>query len=141
MVAVVGLAGELGEVDGQEGVYLDALFAHALEEGGGHLPAAYVVEDDAHADALAGTVDEGVGHEVAQRVVLEDVDVDVYVVTGGGNVAEQAVNEGVAVGVDADVVDAEGQRGVLVGKELDELFVAVVNLNVGLVDEAEHGAP
>ena len=73
VVAVVQLAGERREVDGQEGTYLDAFFTHALEVAAVHLPAAYVVVDDAHLHPVACPLDEGVSQEVAQGVVFNNI--------------------------------------------------------------------
>ena len=98
VVAVVGLAGERRETHGQERLYLDAGLAHALIEAVVHAPAAHVVEDDAHLNALSGLVDERIADETAQGVVFEDIDVDVDVVACLRNVAQQPDEEIVAAG-------------------------------------------
>lgn len=119
MVAVVHLVREAREAHRQEAPGLDTALRQALEEAAGHVPAAHVVVDEAHLDALAGLVDEGVGHEASHAVVVDDVALEVDVVAGRADGFEQGEGEGGAVGVEVDVVAAEGEGHVEPLEEVD----------------------
>ena len=140
VVAIVSPAGEGGEAHGHERLHLDALAAHALEETGGHVPAPYVVVDDAHLDALARLGHKGVADELTQGIVLEDVDVDVNVAGGTRYVAQQGWKELIAVGEHLDVVATERQGEALVDKKVDEGLLGLRQGEVTLLHKAVHGA-
>ena len=140
VVAVVHLAGERREANGQERCHFDALFAHAFKEAVSHLPAAHVVVDDAYFHTLPDLGDEGVADQVAQGVVLEDVDVNVYVALCLGYSSEQCREELVSVGVDLRCGVLERQRQVLTDKQVDELAVLLGQLQVLLPYELQHRA-
>ena len=109
VVAVVGLAGEHGEMDWIERDYIDACHTHALKEAVLDLPTAYVVVNDAYLNSFASLGNKGVGNELTQSIVLEDVDVDMDVVPGLGNILEEFGEEGVTVGHDVNHVVLERQ--------------------------------
>ena len=140
VVAVVGLAGERGEMHGQVRHHLDTVAAHGLEERAVYLPAAHIVVDDTHLDTLLGFLSQCVGNKASQRIVLDDVHVDMDVVARLADVLQQLGEEGVAVGHDVDGVVLERQRHALVDKQVDELSVVVGYAEVVLFDKAEHGA-
>lgn len=88
VVAVVGLRCESRELYRHEGVDIDAIVAHALEEGVLHLPAPHIVVDETYLYALPRFVDEGVGNEPSKLVVVEDEDVYMDMVLGPADLVE-----------------------------------------------------
>ena len=55
------------------------------------------------------------------------------------NVLQQLWEEGIAVGHDVHLIILEGQREILIDKEVDELFVTLRDMQVVLFHEAQHG--
>ena len=108
MVAVVGLAGERREANGQERYHLDAMTAQTLDEVVVQAPTADVIIDDAHLDTPLGTVYQGIGEQASQGVVLDDIHIDMNMVTRCSHVAQQLGEEGVAIGDDIHLVVLEG---------------------------------
>ena len=111
-----------------------------FEEAVFHAPTTYIVVDETHHHASPCPCDKRIGHQTAQGIVLEDVHVDVNMVAGLGDVLQQFREIGIAVGHDVNLVVAEGQRQVLVDKEVDELFLRLGQSQVLLFHEAQHGA-
>ena len=140
VVAVVHLAGEGWELDGHEGMHLNAGIAQTLEETAFDIPTAHIIVDDAHLYATTGLADEGVGYEMTQSVVIEDIGVEMNVVTGLADVVQQGTEKVVTVGEDVGLVVLERQGPVLGGKKLYQRLVVVGNHQVFLLDKLEHGA-
>ena len=108
VVAVVGLAGEHREMDGQEGSHVNACHSHAFEEAVLDFPTAHIVVDNPYLHSLTGLGNQCVRNEVAKGIVLEDVHVDVDMVLGLCNVLEELGEEGIAVGHDVHEIVLEG---------------------------------
>lgn len=73
VVAVVDLAGECRKLNRHEGMYVYSGITHTLEERIGNVPAAHVVVDETHLNALFCLGNECVGNETAQRVVAYNI--------------------------------------------------------------------
>ena len=140
VVAVVDLAGESRELNGHEGIDVNAGGAHALEERCRNVPAAHVVVNQTHLHAGPCLVDKGVGHEASQRVVADDVGFKVYVMFGPSDVPQQGVEEFIAVGMDFGLVVLERQRPVLACEKLYQHAVLLGQHEVLLFGKLEHGA-
>ena len=123
VVAVVHAAGEQREAHLEEGAGVDAAHAHLFEEGVGDVPAAHVVVEHAHLDALGGLLEEGVAHEASHGVVGHDVGLQVDVVAGTADVGQHRLEQRVAVGVGVHAVATEGQGLVGEAEEPDQLLV------------------
>ena len=87
--------------------HVDAGFAHPLKESVRHAPAAHVIVDESHLDALLGTVDECIADEASEGVVVNDVGVEVDVVARLPDGLQQRHEEIVAGGVDVDAIALE----------------------------------
>lgn len=82
VVAVVDLAGECRKLDRHEGMHVYSGIAHTLEKRIGNVPAAHVIVDETHLNALFCLGNECVGNEIAQRIVAYNIGLEMYVMAG-----------------------------------------------------------
>ena len=139
MVAIVDLAGERREANGQEGNNLDTFLTEMFQEATMHLPTAHIIINDANLHPTLRLVNERIGHQASQGIVLKDIHLDMDMMLGSGDVLQQFRKEGIAVRHDVYHIVLEGQRQVLVDEEVNELLMALRHMQVVLFDETQHG--